>query len=221
MIFTDKLDKPGEHSFFFTGAEELKIEAILTVPETISRHSVAILGHPHSLQGGSMNNKVVTTMARTFRDLGIPSIRFNFRAVGKSEGEYDEGIGESKDMLCLYDLWFDEFPDSRCIFGGFSFGSYVAYRAAAQRKHDLLISVAPPVHHYNYREYSPQPSPWLIIQGDEDEVVPEELVSNFAREVTPEPIVLHFKQADHFFHGKIVQLKKRLTEFMQEQSGLL
>lgn len=221
MIFTETLKQAGEHPFEFEGAYGQTLEAVLTVPEKIISKHVAILGHPHSLQGGSMNNKVVTTLARTFKELGIPAIRFNFRGVGKSAGEYDAGLGESKDMLCLLDRWLDEQPESSCIFAGFSFGSYVAYRAAAQRKHALLISIAPPVHHYDYHEFSPQPSPWLIVQGDEDEVVPAHLVYDFAREIIPEPTVFHFEETGHFFHGKLIELKHRLSDYLKDQDQSL
>lgn len=216
MLFTDKLDKAGEHAFLFQAAKG-QLEGVLTVPENLRENTIAILGHPHSLQGGSMNNKVVTSLARSFKELGVPSLRFNFRGVGASEGEYDAGMGESEDMLALLQLWLKEHPQSACFFAGFSFGSYVAYRAAAQWPHRLLITVAPPVHHYDYHEFSPPPGPWIIIQGDEDEVTPAELVYDFAIQVTPEPSVLRFEDTGHFFHGRLVELKKRLHAVLQKE----
>lgn len=211
MKFQSFLDTAGEHPFQFS-TEAGNMEGMLTVPETINSHFIAVLGHPHSLQGGSMNNKVVTTMARTFRDHGIPSLRFNFRGVGASEGEYDAGIGESHDMLHLCELWQQEFPEVQFIFAGFSFGSYVTYRAAAQHRHRLLISIAPPVHHYNYHDFSPAPYPWLIVQGIEDEVVPAEHVLDFVRMMTPEPKLIEFEKTGHFFHRKLIDLKNALSE---------
>lgn len=211
MIFQSLLDHAGEHPFQFS-TEAGKMEGILTVPETVASRRVAILGHPHSLQGGSMSNKVVTTLARTFRDRGIPSLRFNFRGVGASEGEYDAGMGESQDMLRLCELWQQEQPEARFIFAGFSFGSYVTYRAAAQHAHELLISVAPPVHHYDYHDFSPAPYPWLILQGLEDEVVPAEKVSDFVQMMTPQPHLIEFKDTGHFFHRKLIDLKTVLSE---------
>ncbi|TID94430.1 hypothetical protein DIZ66_18465, partial [Legionella pneumophila] len=90
MLFTDKLNTPGEHELMLEGLVG-PLEAVLTVPEDVDTRYVAFLGHPHSLQGGTMNNKVVTTMARAFKELHIPSIRFNFRGVGQSGGHYDNG----------------------------------------------------------------------------------------------------------------------------------
>lgn len=220
MPFTDKLNTPGEHSLTLSGCAG-SLEAVLSVPDAINTSYVAILGHPHSLQGGSMSNKVVTTMARVFKDLGVPSLRFNFRGVGQSEGIYDDGIGESEDMLALVRQWQQEQPDAQFIFAGFSFGSYVAYRTASQYPHSLLITIAPPVHHYNYTEFKPRTGSWVIVQGDADEVVPADLVMNFARDAQPAIPVIEFKDTGHFFHGKLIELKTRLLEYIQEQVSTL
>jgi alpha/beta superfamily hydrolase len=216
MQITEKLAAQGEHPLVLQGVVG-QLEAVLTVPEQTHPNLVAILGHPHSLQGGTMTNKVVTTLARTFKDLGIPSLRFNFRGVGKSEGVYDAGIGESEDMLAIARAWQNENPQVQFIFAGFSFGSFVAYRAAAQCINRLLITVAPAIHHYDYQEFTPGPHPWLIIQGEEDEVVPSKLVFDFAKQAQPEIPVLRFAETTHFFHGKLIELKDRLTDYLLTQ----
>lgn len=216
MIIADKLNTPGEYPLVLQGKFG-PIEASLTVPEQANTSYIALLGHPHSLQGGTMNNKVVTTMARAFKEIGIPSLRFNFRGVGQSAGVYDEGIGESEDMLAIMQLCQQENPALHVLFAGFSFGSYVAYRAAAQANADLLITVAPPVHHYNYREFSPAPKSWVIFQGDLDEVVPLNLVLDFAKESSPALKVYRFSETTHFFHGKLLELKAILIEAVQSQ----
>jgi len=213
MIFTAKLKQPGENVLSLQGKAG-QLEAVLTVPEQIKTNYVAFLGHPHSLQGGTMNNKVVTTMARAFKELGIPALRFNFRGVGLSAGVYNDGIGESEDMLELVKQWQQEQKTAQIIFAGFSFGSYVAYRTAAQSKHVLLVTIAPPVHHYDYTEFKPEPRPWLIVQGDADEVVPCSLVLDFADSSTPSLPVIEFAETGHFFHGKLLELKARLKEYV-------
>lgn len=215
MHFTDKLNTPGEHPLMLEGGAGT-IEAILTVPPVTSSSVVALIGHPHSLQGGTMNNKVVTTMVRAFKDSGIPSLRFNFRGVGQSEGTYDAGIGESEDMLIFARAWQEMQQQAHFIFAGFSFGSYVAYRAAAQFQQSMLITIAPPVHHYDYTEFS-APNPWLIIQGTEDEVVPFADVLHFAEQATPVIPVIQFAKTGHFFHGKLIELKAQLLEFIRDR----
>jgi uncharacterized protein len=216
MKLSEKLALPGEHALFLQGALGA-LEAVLAVPEQNHSSFIAFLGHPHSLQGGTMNNKVVTTLARVFRELGIPSLRFNFRGVGQSEGTYDAGIGESEDLCVLVRQWQEELPDLKLIFAGFSFGSYVAYRAAARFNSHLLITIAPPVHHYDYQEFKPAPYPWLIVQGDEDEVVSSEMVFNFAVQVQPEIPVIRFTHTGHFFHGKLIDLKAKLMDYLSTQ----
>lgn len=216
MLFAEKLSQPGEHAFVFQGKAG-QLEGILTVPASLRSPYVALLGHPHSLQGGSMTNKVVTTMARAFRELGIPGLRFNFRGVGHSEGQYDDGIGESDDLLLLRQLYADEYPDSHFLLAGFSFGSFVTYRAAGQCVHDLLISVAPPVHHYDYHLFQPAPPVWHILQGETDEVVPPGLVFDFAKQANPAIPVSPFADTGHFFHGKLLELKAELMRVVQDK----
>jgi uncharacterized protein len=216
MQLTSFYDSPGEHAFLLQGVVG-QLEAVLTVPTDVKTDYFAFLGHPHSLQGGSMNNKVVTTLARAFKELGVPSLRFNFRGVGLSEGEYDAGIGESEDLLVLIKRFQNEKPTAKIILAGFSFGSYVTYRAAGVCKPSLLISIAPPVHHYNYHEFDPAPYPWLIVQGDVDEVVPVADVVQFAQNSLPPVPVIHFPDTGHFFHGQLIKLKQQVMDYLQSQ----
>ncbi len=200
---------------FLIGAQG-PLEAILTVPTSMDQGTFALLGHPHSLYGGSMKNKVVTTLARAFEACHIGSLRFNFRGVGQSAGVYDAGVGESEDMLAVADLCRAALPDVRLVFAGFSFGSFVAYRAAAQTPHALLLSVAPPVQHFDHTLFEKIPTPWVIVQPEEDEVVPLSLVMDYvAKSPTPIPCV-RIPQAGHFFHGQLSVLKSALINIISD-----
>ncbi|MDF1827331.1 MAG: hypothetical protein P1U39_03535 [Legionellaceae bacterium] len=223
MNLADLCHTPGEHRGFLPGHEG-KLEACFTVPDhtvpdqmTGQYQSIALLGHPHSLKGGSMQNKVVTTLAKVFKNLGIPSLRFNFRGVGESEGLYDAGLGESDDMLALSQLCQEALPDAQLLFAGFSFGSFVAYRAAAQVEHGLLLTIAPPVNHFDFTAFPEDPTPWVLVQGDEDEVIPANLVLEFAesRDIS----VIRFADTGHFFHGKLIDLQTQLLDKMREVIG--
>lgn len=214
MKLQSYLNAPGEHLLLIDGPDG-QIEAILTVPPTPRMDTLAVLGHPHSLQGGSMSNKVVTSMARVFKDAHIIALRFNFRGVGRSGGVYDAGIGESEDMLFLARLLIADLDNPALIFAGFSFGSYVAYRAASQLPHRLLISVAPAVHHYNYHEFTP-PGHWVVLQGEVDEVVPFDLVQGFVQKTKPQPQFICFPETGHFFHGQLIALKEALAPIVAE-----
>lgn len=210
LSFINLLSQPGEHSFLFQ-AKVGRLEAKVMVPESASSQFIAIIGHPHSLQGGTMQNKVVTTLARTFKELGIISLRFNFRGVGESQGEYDAGRGESEDMLHLLQICAPHFPQVQWILAGFSFGSYVAYQTALRITPAVLISVAPPVNHYSFSGLNPR-VPWIIIQGDQDEIVPVQEVECYVKTQAPQAQFIFFAETGHFFHGKLIQLREALIQ---------
>ena len=221
MNLFDDLTTPGVYPLSHPGiVGNLEIE--LTVPPSANWHYVALLGHPHSLQGGTMNNKVVTTLVRAYKERFIPCIRFNFRGVGQSDGDYDAGLGESEDMLLLARLWKQAYPTAIVFFAGFSFGSYVAYRAAADYRQNVgqktgLITIAPSVQHYDYSEFDMASTPWIVVQGDDDEVVPAQLVYDFAAQAKPALPVLRFENTGHFFHGKLIELRLRLIDAISKQ----
>jgi len=206
-----KRHTPGEHPFELQGVMG-NIEAVLTTPTEFNERYLVLVGHPHSLHGGTMNNKVVTTLTRAFTALNIASIRYNFRGVGRSEGAYDAGIGESEDMLYMVEQWRALAPQVKIIFAGFSFGSYVAYRAALQSEPQLLISVAPPVGRFDFKENSLVNAPWIMLQGEEDDVVPYPLVEDFVKKAISPIDFLSFSGTGHFFHGQLLQLKTRLMD---------
>ncbi len=214
---------PGVHVLPVDGLVG-NLEVELTIPETANWERMAIIGHPHSLQGGTMNNKVVTTMVRAYKAIQIPTIRFNFRGVGQSAGEYDAGIGESEDMLLLARWWKESHPTAIIEFAGFSFGSFVAYRAAClyQQSVELktaLITIAPSVDHYSYQEFPLHQVPWVVIQGDEDEIVAAKSVHDFTQKFHPPLPLFTFKQTGHFFHGKLIELKDCLMNVIKSGSG--
>ncbi len=196
------------------------LEVEWNFPLQARKNCLALIGHPHSLQGGTMQNKVVTTLVRLFSDFNVPSVRFNFRGVGQSAGTYDAGVGESDDMLLLANAWLKAHPDSTLFFAGFSFGSYVAYRAAAQIKHGLLLTVAPSVQHYSYQEFQSMPSPWIIAHGELDEVVPVSAVVEMVESCAPNILLELFANTGHFFHGQLIALKTCLAHSLSEQ-GIL
>jgi alpha/beta superfamily hydrolase len=217
-MLNEKLSIPGVHTELVAGLVG-DLEVILEVPANVNGHYIAMLGHPHSLQGGTMQNKVVTTMARAFRDLGIASLRFNFRGVGESAGEYTGGLGESEDMLHLLKLC--DRPDATIIFAGFSFGSYVAFKALQQHQLEVtqptaLITIAPSGHNYDYTLPLHPKTPWLIVIAEEDELVSAEAITNFAQNHPMKPETVYFPDTSHFFHGKLLDLKAVLQTHLRQ-----
>lgn len=189
-----------------------RLEAQLELPSGTPRFR-AVVCHPHSLHGGSMDNKVVTTLTRACREAGGVALRFNCRGVGASQGRYDEGIGETEDLLAGLDWLAGEYPALPGWLAGFSFGAWVAARGAeALTGRDTppvhLLLVAPPVHHYAFHELSAPDCPVTVAQGDEDEVVPPQAVYDWVHESGWEAELVRFQGAGHFFHGRLTELKE-------------
>lgn len=174
---------------------------------------VAIVCHPHPLFGGTMDNKVVTTLTRLVRDKGGVVVRFNFRGVGESQGAYSDGIGETEDLLAVHSWLRQQWPGLPLWLAGFSFGSFVAARGAdilnanGEPVNNLLL-VAPPVHHYPFTDIETTGCPVTVVQGEEDEVVPAEQVFQWAGATPLQPDLIRFPECGHFFHGKLVELKE-------------
>lgn len=184
------------------------IEALLEEPKGLQRDMVAVVCHPHPLYHGTMLNKVVHTLARAMNDLGVPAIRFNYRGVGASDGEYGDGLGEADDALAVIAWARDRYPEARVCLLGFSFGGMVACRAALNTDTAYLVAVAPAVSRLAGILEGRQPDcPWLVVQGDEDEVVSMEDVICWLEKVEPAPDFLVMEQAGHFFHRRLMDLR--------------
>jgi alpha/beta superfamily hydrolase len=174
----------------------------------------AVVCHPHPLYGGTLDNKVVYTVARALEQLGAPAIRFNFRGVGTSAGSYDAGRGETADALAVIAYGRRRWPNAALWLAGFSFGGAVAVRAAGQARPQRLIAVAPGLTTITVTDAAPPACPWLIVQGDLDEVVPPEAVRAWAETLSPAPEMRVVPGASHFFHGRLNELRDAVLAFM-------
>jgi len=181
------------------------LEAVLEDPGG-SAARFAVICHPHPLHGGTLDNKVVFTLARALQEQGMPTLRFNYRGVGRSAGGYDEGRGETDDALGVIAWGRQRWPAARLVLAGFSFGALVSLQAALSARVEHLISVALPV----TRLAQPLSRPdchWLLIHGDADELVDCREVLTWARRCEPPPTLRIFAGGDHFFHGRLAELK--------------
>lgn len=183
------------------------LEAVVETPAGHDGARVAVVCHPHPLYGGTMENKVVTTTARALQEAGIATVRFNFRGVGASAGAFDDGAGETDDALAVADWARARWPAARLTVAGFSFGSFVAFRVAGERAVERLITIAPPVRRFDFARYAVPAVPWLVIQGDRDELVDVTAVLAWARAARPAPAVVVIEGAEHFFHGRLNDLR--------------
>ena len=173
--------------------------------EAPSSPGLAVVCHPHPQHYGNMNNKVVTTLCRAFKQAGFSYIRFNYRGVGASAGCYDEARGEIDDCLAIVKAVQAQTPAQPLWLAGFSFGSYIAYQVAQQQMCQGLVLVAPPVNHFEFSQGAPA-CPYWVIQGDKDEIVPLATVQTWVQAQQTPPQFQEFKDTDHFFHGRLVTL---------------
>jgi alpha/beta superfamily hydrolase len=175
--------------------------------------ALAVICHPHPLHGGSLNNKIVHQLARTFNQLGAVSVRFNFRGVGGSTGEYDEGLGEHQDLLAVTAWAANRWPGLPLWLAGFSFGGFVAIQAAASLRPQRLVTVAPAVNYFAAQEVDAVKTDWLLIQGGEDDIVPLDAVRSFVDKIHPRPSLVVLAGAGHFFHGRLNDLKQAVLDY--------
>ena len=196
--------------FFIPGAAG-NLEGVTHLPDK-SPLALAVVAHPLPTMEGTMENKVVTTLAKTFAELGFVALRFNFRGVGASEGAYDEGNGEVDDAIAVIKYGLHEYGDLPLILSGFSFGGYVQARAAQSLHPRRLVLVAPAVGRFAMPSV---PVDTLVIHGDQDEVVPLDKVIQWAN---PQhlPIVI-MPGVGHLFHGRLIELKEIVRQHFIEQ----
>ncbi len=198
------------------------IEVVLDKPVAlpVEQKSVGVVVcHPHPLHGGTMQNKVVTTLARTMAKRGHAVVRFNFRGVGNSEGSFAEGVGEQNDLRAVIH-WFQQhlaFDELWLI--GFSFGAYVAAALAHESQARLCVSVAPAVDRYPFAEITRGDYPWWIVQGDQDDVVDPALVYAWYELLAEPKKLLRNPDAEHYFHGQLIYLRDSLLLAL-DQAGL-
>ncbi|HWV15611.1 MAG TPA: CocE/NonD family hydrolase [Cellvibrio sp.] len=183
-----------------------------------SRSLLAIVCHPHPQQGGTMDNKVVTTLMRTYRDLGVHVLRFNFRGVGDSQGEFANGVGELDDALAVIAWARQSLPECSLLLAGFSFGSSIAARASYNVDNLIhLTLVAPPVERYSYDREGAFNAPLCVIQGDQDERVIASGVYAWVAALKSPSQLIRYADAGHFFHGLLSRVKTDLTETLLNQ----
>jgi len=192
-----------------------QLEALLEEPKELREQKVAVLCHPHPQYQGTMLNKVVHTLARSMNDLGLPAIRFNFRGVGASEGEYGGGIGETDDTLSVINWALDRYSGAELCLVGFSFGAMVACRAALSTSPYQLVTVAPAVARMQGLLQNSQPDcPWLLVQGEADEVVACSEVIEWINGLAPGPELIVIPEVGHFFHGCLTLLRETVVSHL-------
>lgn len=211
---------PVERCEFFLRGPAGRLECAVDVPKPAEERAISIvICHPHPQHGGTMRNKVVTIIERSMRELGLRTVRFNFRGVGASEGKFDDGYGETDDLFAVIEWVRRTRPHDQLWLAGFSFGAYIALRAASHLSLGQLISIAPPVDRYGFSELPRPECPWLVVQGDEDDVVSADAVKSWSESVQPGPNLIVMPNAGHFFHRRLMDLRGLLKNGVRRQLG--
>jgi alpha/beta superfamily hydrolase len=199
---------PAEAARFALAGPVGVLEVATAVPEpAAARAGTAVICHPNPQQGGTMRNKVVTMLERALRESGLATVRFNFRGIGASVGEFDHGDGESGDLVAVAEWVRKVRPDDVLWLAGFSFGSYVALRSARSLAAAALILVAPPVDRYEVAELATPGCRTLVVQGEEDEVVAPQTVYAWVDGLDPKPNLIRMPETGHFFHRRLMDLR--------------
>ena len=188
----------------------LDVAVDLPKPEVPAQPVTAIVCHPLSTEGGTMHNKVVTMAATTLRDLGVATVRFNFRSVGESAGSFDHGNGEQDDLKAVVAWVRGQRPDDQLWLVGFSFGAFVSLKVTADVQPDALVSIAPPAGRWDFSGVQP-PAHWLVIQGEQDEIVDPQAVFDWLDGSEAPHELVRMPDTSHFFHRKLIDLRGAIT----------
>jgi len=188
------------------------IETVIEVPEGAPA-GLALIAHPHPLHGGTMDNKVVTTLARAALSAGFVAVRSNFRGVGQSAGVHDHGHGECDDLSALTQIIGERYPGLDWTLLGFSFGAFVqqqlSLRLPVGQHLRQVILVAPAV---TLRPFGAVNGPATLLQGDQDEIIPLAAVRAYAQTHALNLVVV--PEAGHFFHGKLLDLRSAVSTLL-------
>jgi uncharacterized protein len=186
---------------------------------------IAIILHPHPQFGGTMNNQIVYQLFYMFQKRGFTTLRFNFRGIGRSQGEFDHGAGELSDAASALDWVQSLHPDSKsCWVAGYSFGAWIGMQLLMRRPEiDGFISVAPPANSFDFSFLAPCPSSGLIVHGNKDELVPEQSVHKLVNKLSHQrDIRIDYRLVDgatHLFSNHVEQLDKHVDNYLDNALG--
>ena len=203
----------------FIAAPHGRLEAILKEPGSETIRGVALVLHPHPLGGGTMHNKVVFRAAAALNDAGLITLRINFRGVGQSSGEHDEGRGETEDVRTGLDYLATNYPDHEITLCGFSFGARVGLEVGIpDSRVKQLISIGTPVDKYDFEFLQKCRKPILFVHGEHDEYGNLQRLRELVNKLEAPAKLEVIKGAGHFFDDQLNELKRVITEWVSATS---
>jgi len=184
---------------------------------------IALVLHPHPQFGGTMNNKIVYHQFRNFVERGFSTLRFNFRGVGRSQGVFDQGIGELSDAAAALD-WLQSINENAkpCWIAGFSFGAWISMQLLMRRPEIAgFISISPPANMYDFAFLAPCPASGLIVHGTADDIVPQEDLEKLVTKLQAQKgIVVDYKKIEgtgHFYEDRLEELTKISADYLDSR----
>jgi uncharacterized protein len=195
------------------------LEALLEEPKGAAPRAAVVFAHPLPTEGGTMHTKMVFQSAKGLVRAGCAVLRFNFRGVGRSDGEFDEGRGEQDDFRAAVDFMAARYPDVELWAAGASFGSHVALTVgAADDRVCALVAVAPPVDRYDFAAMKLSRKPKFIVHGEEDELIPIKAVREFYAQLEEPKELVVIDRANHLFEGQTAEVGDALEELLGDFS---
>jgi len=208
----------------FIPAAHGQLEAILKEPQGGPHSGVALVLHPHPLGGGTMHNKVVFRAAAALNEAGLTTLRINFRGVGKSTGEHDEGRGELEDVRAGLQYLAETFPQQPITLCGFSFGARVGLEVGiADERVRNLISIGTPLNKYDFAFLANCRKPILFVHGDRDEFGALSRLQQLVERIKQHNASVELniiKDSGHFFEGHLDELKQAITDWASRQLNI-
>jgi alpha/beta superfamily hydrolase len=200
-----------------------RLEAILDEPAPGSVNgsgrirAAVVFGHPHPRHGGTMHTKATYQSAKALARIGCAALRFNFRGVGRSEGQFADGIGEREDFLAAVDFMAQQYPDAPVWTGGMSFGSWIGLTVGAtDDRVSALLGVATPVDRYDYSAVAASTKPKFFIHGERDEVCSlQQMRAFYAQALEPKELVV-IDAADHLFDGRVSEVADAVEDLLSD-----
>ncbi len=208
---------PAQQKQFFLNGPVGQLEVLTTWPKQRQTQGTMVICHPHPLYEGTMHNKVVFTLAKAFDQLGLATVRFNYRGVGQSEGQYGQMIGEIEDLKAIITWVQSVLPQDDIWLAGFSFGSFISASVANQINAKYLVNIAPAVNHADFSNLKNISCPWLVIQGDQDDVVPYDEVIHFAKYPPAALQLITMQNVGHYFSGHLITLRELIIKQLKPE----
>lgn len=216
----ERLSNPLPQGEVLQGPDKLEHNQVYFSESSTKCPTIGIICHPHPLYQGAMDNKVVTTIHKAWREMGLATIRFNFRGVGLSTGEYADGVGELEDLRAVIQWGRTHYPSAELWLAGFSFGAFISVGIASLKEYPIsaLLSVALPLRLFSLSPEVSLDPPWIIIQGDQDELQGYQEVCSWVEQIKKRKLNVSFitlAGATHFFHGRLIELKNEIMIAMK------